>query len=185
MLELLDRQRDALQRALDASNYVHGRQDRAAAASSNTPTDAESTACSIESSRALSWLPECLEESHTMGEVLGRLRTQVSMGFNHSREDFVKRVFDKHKSLEPSDASSGISKASLTCALNDVGILVSDSEAEELFYMQDMNRDGWIDWSEFLPMVMGRVGRVQQWVSLCVLWEILFFFFLCVRYCVL
>lgn len=164
MLDLLDRQREALRRALAASSHLQGLHDGGAAGSSTTPAEAKSTeSSSIPASRGLSWLPEC-SESHGLSEpareALQKLRSQMEMGFYRRREAFVKQVFDKHKSP---DGSPGISKASLTCALEDLGIFVSDGEAEELFYTQDMNRDGWIELSEFLPMA-SRVGRVEQWV---------------------
>jgi hypothetical protein len=89
------------------------------------------------------------------------LRARMEAGFRRRRKDFVKEMFDKHKS--PGE-SPGICKANLTSALEELGIFVSAREADEMFHTHDLDRDGWTNFSEFLSMA-SRAGRVEQWAT--------------------
>jgi hypothetical protein len=96
----------------------------------------------------------------TLSEVSDIIRTQIEAGFRRRREAFVREVFDKRRSPDV----DGISRENLVPALKDIGINVSASEADELFYTQDMNCDGSIDRAEFLLMSK-RLGKLEEWTS--------------------
>jgi hypothetical protein len=91
----------------------------------------------------------------------------MKKGFSRRSPEFVREVFDKHKDKYRGDESAGIPEANLISALEDLGIFVEARHANELFYTEDINLDGWIDRGEFLSMAsrVGRVRRVEQWAS--------------------
>ncbi len=104
LTELLDRQRSALQRALQAT-YIPSSPGCApdlllahkdgAARNANALSESNSTASDILTSRGLAWLPD-----FDTSERFQRLRSQMNLGFNRRREEFVKQVFDKHATSE-------------------------------------------------------------------------------------
>ena len=87
---------------------------------------------------------------------------QMEAGLRRRTESFVREIFEKHRSQE--QTSAGISRENLGAALKDLGMNVSASEADELFYTQDIDCDGWIAWSEFLQMSK-TVTKLEEWTS--------------------
>jgi hypothetical protein len=98
------------------------------------------------------------------------LRAQMEAGFRRRKEAFVREIFNKHSAGE--GEAAGISQQRLAAALQDLGINVSASDAKELFYMQDINKDGLISWPEFLHMSK-TASTLGEWASNLPLAELL------------
>jgi hypothetical protein len=104
-------------------------------------------------------------------DLLEKLRSQMDAGFQRRNEEFIKEVFNKHKS-EP---HAGLSKENLAALLRDLGVSLSDKEVEALFHTLDLNDDGWISLSE-LPAVVAKTSEnreIQQWATSLPLAEVL------------
>jgi hypothetical protein len=178
---VLDRQRDDLSADLQATynpasrctSDSQARHDEATG-KSTTQSELESTSRDMLNTRGLAWLPD-----YNLPESFQAIRAQIDKGFNRRREAFVQQVFDKYKHKEP----PGIPKSEkLTPALKDLGVHLSDNEAAELSHALDMDRDGWIDWPEFLH-IANRGGKVQQWVRAACVSVCLCVVHACVRAC--
>ena len=91
------------------------------------------------------------------------IENSIDLFFKRQDEHSIEKAFSDH-----ADASSGkaiVKSQGVRAALGELGIKVSEPEAEELVSRLDADRNGGLDWEEFRGAVQKPPSELDQWIN--------------------